>query len=150
MPFNFFSKKLMRISNKFLSVIEEALDEASSLVSGNPQERAKLILETCFGEAMFSQKFTMREAIKWLNAHEKLIKAGATGLVILMDDQRFQEIFAKKFKAALDEEDYYLVLTIVGKEAPDPENSLLVNFEELDEQLQTQLENGDGYFTVGD
>ena len=123
----------------FIDKIMRALDKASDLVKDNPEEKRRLILETCFGEIVNATNFTFEELNMWLGRQKSLLDKGGKALVFKLDDEKFAEMFGDKFGDVDLGDDNYLAAVIMEAKTSRIKASMLVQYEELDEKLERVL-----------
>ena len=115
------------------------LNKSAELLKDNPEEKRRLILETCFGERVYTRNFTFAEIRNWLNQHKDLLTKGSRAMIFKLDDEKFDEMFGEKFSdVSLDDEQYIVAMIMTAKKS-DIAASILVQYESLDPKFEAML-----------
>ena len=101
-------------------------------------------LEACFGEPMQTSLFTIDMAKRWLKNRADKLKENSKALIMKATYSNLLSIgIDKQFK-----EDYsnvnYLIIALVDTENESVVDSVLVRYDELEDNLEKLLEQGDG------
>ena len=105
------------------------------------------LLEECFGEHMYVGTFSLAQARDWIKARQENINRGAKALVLKITPEALQKL-GKNIQISLDM-DNYLAIAVINSITKEMEDSILVKYDELDEQLEELLAKGDGTLVVG-
>lgn len=119
------------------------INKLSDLQSENQEE----MLKKCFGDPMHVDKFTLDQAKNWIKARESAIRNGAKALVLKVNKDTMKSLGEKWIPET--EIDNFLVVAIVDVNNKDVGDTLLIKYNELDENLEKLLEKGDGTLVVG-
>ena len=119
--------------------IMRALERAAGLLKEHPEEKRRLILETCFGESVYAGTFTYAELKGWLDRKKNLLVKGGKALIFKLDDEKFTEMFGDKFSDVELGDENYLAAVIMEAKTSRIRASMLVQYEELDEKLERVL-----------
>lgn len=132
----------MALTEKMIKLANDALDKAAELLKDHPEEKQRILLEACFGECVFAENFSFKEAAGWIKKHGDLLREGNKAMILKIDDEEFTSLFRKLSKVALMG-DKYLVITIIGdnidENQPKEKTNLLVKYETLDAKLESVL-----------
>lgn len=108
------------------------------------------LLKKRFGESVYMDVISMDEVTGWAKEREELLTNGAKIGVIDTNSGAMQS-FCKGFEANGADEKYILLAVLVKKEGADKDSiqeSLLVNYGELDQSLRNHLAQGNGILTI--
>lgn len=108
-------------------------------------ERSK-ILESCFGEPMYTNSFSMEEVKEWIKGREDKLKAGAKAVVLKANKNTLKEI--GKTLDIGEGLDKNIIIAIVDESNQSIEESILIKYERLDDILENALAKGDGVLVV--
>lgn len=101
-------------------------------------------LRAAFGEPMCTTTFSLGEAKDWIKARQNLLSEGAKAIVLKANSQTMKNL-GKTIN--LDGVENYLIIAVVGK-ANDIQNSVLIKYEKLDNELEKMLAKGNGTLVV--
>ena len=121
-------------------VIEKNL---AKMNASNVMERSEILRNT-FGEPMCTTKFSLNEAKEWIKARQNLLDEGSKAIVLKANSQTMKNL-GKTIN--LDGVENYLIIAVVSK-ANDIQNSVLIKYEKLDDELEKLLEKGNGTLVV--
>lgn len=108
-------------------------------------ERSK-ILENCFGAPMCTNQFSMNEVREWIKGREDKLKAGAKAVILKANKSTLQKI-GKDLDIG-EGISNNIIIAIVNEATNDIEDSILVKYETLDDDLESALANGNGVLIV--
>lgn len=108
-------------------------------------ERAKL-LEECFGEPMYTNTLAMSEVRDWIKARGEKIKSGSKAVVMKVNKTTLRSI-GRELDIG-DGIDDNIVIAIINTETKEIDDSALVKYEKLDENLEIALNKGNGVLVV--
>lgn len=121
-------------------ILEKALSKMQeSTVMGRTEA-----LRACFGEPMCTTTFTFGEAKEWIKAREDALANGFKAIIAKANSSTLKGL-GKEMN--IDGVDNYLVMAIVGKEH-DIQDSVLIKYERIDQELEAALEKGNGALVV--
>jgi hypothetical protein len=105
------------------------------------------ILEECFGDHMYAEKFSLGQARDWIKLHQDKLNSGAKALVMKITPDSLRKL---NISANISEDmENYLTIAIVDSVKNQMEDSILIKYDELDEKLENLLAKGDGTLVVG-
>lgn len=104
------------------------------------------ILESCFGEPMYTNCFSMEEVKEWLKGREDKLKAGAKAVILKANKNTLQKI-GKDLDIG-ENSDKNIIIAIVDESNQSIEDSILIKYEKLDDALENALAKGDGVLVV--
>lgn len=108
-------------------------------------ERAK-ILETCFGEPMYTNTLSMTEVRDWIKAREEKLKSGSKAVVMKVNETTLRNI-GKELNIG-DGVENNVVIAIINSATKEIDDSALVKYEKLDTRLEAALNKGNGVLVV--
>ena len=121
-------------------VLEKAL---SKMQESKVMGRAEA-LRACFGEPMCTTTFTFAEAKEWIKARESALSGGSKAIVAKVNSNTLKGL-GKEMN--IDGVENYLIMAIVSKDN-DIQDSVLIKYERIDQELDTALEKGNGALVV--
>lgn len=101
-------------------------------------------LRVCFGEPMSATKFTFQEVKEWIHARKDQLVDGAKAAVVKVNESTMKSIGKNLDTRGVEN---YIVLVIMTGDKQ-IEDSLLVKYETLDQELEDALAKGNGILVV--
>ncbi|MCM1228377.1 MAG: hypothetical protein NC320_13320 [Clostridium sp.] len=105
------------------------------------------VLISAFGEPLYSEKFTLQQTKEWLKKREGLIKSGCKALVLKANEELLKSI-GKNLDIGSDV-DNFLVIAVINTVSKEIEDSVLVKYDSLEDDLENLLSKGNGTLVVG-
>lgn len=104
-------------------------------------------LENCFGEPLYSDLFTLREAKQWIKEREDKIKNGNKAIVLKANQDTLKSLGKDLVLESTDTD--FLVIAIVNHDTKKIDDSVLIKYNSLDDELESFLAKGNGVLVVG-
>ncbi len=123
-------------------ILQKQLEQAEK---NKKSERAKL-LESCFGEPMYTNTLSMTEVKDWIKAREEKIKSGSKAVVLKVNETTLRNI-GKELNIG-DGVENNLVIAIINNTTKEIDDSTLIKYEKLDTRLESALSKGNGVLVV--
>lgn len=128
------------------AVLGIILDRMVIAYSENQKIEKEKILETCFGEPMYTSMFSINEVRDWIKVRESLLQNGAKAIVLKVNSETMKTI-GKDLDIGNGLENN-LVIAIVDESNENIADSVLVRYETLDGKLEEALSKGNGVLVV--
>ena len=74
---------IMILTEQMLKFVNDALEKAAELLREHPEEKQRIMLEACFGECVFAEKFSFKEAVGWIKKHGDLLRQGNRAMILM-------------------------------------------------------------------
>ena len=104
------------------------------------------ILENCFGEPMYTNNFSLAEARDWIKSRKEKLENGAKAVILKANSETLQNI-GKDLDIG-EGPDKNIVIAIINETTKEIEDSVLIRYEVLDDELDAILEKGKGILVV--
>lgn len=114
---------------------------------GNNMQNDELILKRCFGDPVLSGQFSFQNAKEWFLHRKDKISSGHKGIILKATSENLKSLGTEcriNFNA-----DNYLILAIVNMQDHDITDSVLIKYNSIDDQLERNLESGNGVLVIG-
>lgn len=110
------------------------------------KQKAYNTLESCFGEPSYSDMFSLSEVKRWVKSREEKLQNNCKAVVLKANSNTLSTL-GRKFELKQDGKNY-LVIAIVDncKQIGD---SVLIQYNKLDDSLEDILSKGDGVLVIG-
>ena len=108
---------------------------------------AKSTLESCFGEPLTADTFTLQEAKQWVKSRKDKIQNGCKAVIMKANTTTLKNL-GKQFEIEVTE-DNYLVIAVMDMISSKMEDSVLIRYHTLDGELESAVEKGDGVLVIG-
>lgn len=122
------------------------IDRMLIAVAENKKVEKEKILESCFGEPMYTSSFSLNEVRDWIKIREDKLQNGAKAIILKANSETLRKI-GKDLDIGNGIENN-LVIAIVDENSKSISDSVLVRYESLDEKLEQALNNGNGVLVV--
>ena len=120
---------------------------ATSLIIANNKrhkQEDKDALIKCFGEPMYAGEFSFEEAVSWISKRKNLLSDSVKAVITKIKPELLEKIGAK---ADINGEvENYLLMAILNEKTI--VESVLVKYEQLDDELEKRLLSGEGTMVV--
>lgn len=103
-------------------------------------------LESCFGEPSYSDSFSLSEVKQWVKLREEKLKNDCKAVVLKANSKTLSTL-GRKFEMKEDGKNY-LVIAVVDTDKK-IEDSVLIQYNKLDDSLENVLAKGDGVLVIG-
>lgn len=103
-------------------------------------------LESCFGEPLHSDMFTFSDVKQWVKKREDKLKNDCKAVVLKVNHDTLREL-GKDIDLKTDQKNYIVVAIINRQKSID--DSVLVQYNRLDDSLENILDKGDGVLVIG-
>lgn len=104
-------------------------------------------LETCFGEPLYSDYFTLKEAKDWIKERESQLKNGCKAIVLKATKDTMKSL-GKEIEVETNAGNF-LVIAIVNGSTQSINDSVLIKYDSLDDKLEEALGKGNGVLVIG-
>ena len=122
------------------------LDRIAIAIKENQKLKKEKILESCFGEPMYTNTFSMSEVRDWIKARESLLQNGAKAIVLKANSETLHRI-GKDLDIGNNLKNN-IVIAIVDEASKNISDSVLIKYETLDAKLEETLRKGNGVLVV--
>ena len=129
------------------AVAGAAADRIAVVLQKKVEKRRK-ILEHAFGEAADVATFTMNEVTDWITERDEYMTSGCEAMVFKVNN-RTLKMLNKNFNVDFGVEKY-LVIAIIRKQGRKIEESVLIHYDRLNDELEGELAPGNGVMIIGD
>lgn len=127
-------------------VIGIAIQKQIEQTEKNKKTERSKILETCFGEPMYTNTLSMTEVRDWIKAREEKLKSGSKAVVMKVNETTLRNI-GKELNIG-DGVENNVVIAIINSATKEIDDSALVKYEKLDTRLEAALNKGNGVLVV--